>query len=102
MREAEGPCGSFDITSRKYHVDWPVAGRAVGLLSTHPHAIFTFRAARISNPNVWVDIWRPIMQDGLGWFCLPEVPGVEAWKHEDVVFQVTQTAGDGTLYQASL
>ncbi|KAK6353934.1 hypothetical protein TWF730_008354 [Orbilia blumenaviensis] len=101
IKESEGPCGGFDITSRSKVTDWPIGGYPVGVVSTHPNAHWQIRAALLENTQEFVDLIPNIVQDGLGNFCLGTVPGIADWVGKDAVLQVVQTAVDGQLYQCA-
>ncbi|KAK6520194.1 hypothetical protein TWF506_000477 [Arthrobotrys conoides] len=98
----EAPCGGFDPIDRNAGVtEWPVLGYPIALITTHLNVNWTFRAALLSDVNNWVDIFPRIHQTGVAEFCLPEVPGIEAWIGQDAVVQVIQEAPDGTLHQCA-
>ena len=106
VKEGQGPCGSFSIpsgddTSVK-STDWPIYGAAVDVLSTHPNALWTYRAALLNATDTWVTLQSNVTQQGVGDFCLPAVPGKKEWTGLSAVVQVTQNAVDGTLYQVFL
>ncbi|EGX45652.1 hypothetical protein TWF173_000875 [Orbilia oligospora] len=101
INEVEAPCGGFDITSRSTVTDWPIAGYPIGVVSTHPNALWQIRAALLEKPDEFVDLLPNIRQDGMGNFCLGTVPGYADWIGKDAVLQVVQTAVDGMLYQCA-
>ncbi|KAF3228679.1 hypothetical protein TWF106_006201 [Orbilia oligospora] len=98
----EAPCGGFDPTDRSAGVtEWPVLGYPIALITTHLNVNWTFRAALLSDVTNWVDIFPRIHQTGIAEFCLPEVPGIEAWIGQDAVVQIIQEAPDGLLHQCA-
>lgn len=100
--EDQGPCGSFDPTDRSTGVtDWPVNGDVVAVLTTHTHVTWEVNAALLSDVTTWVPLIPDIDRSGVGTFCLPSVPGNQAWVGKDAVLQVIQTGPDGVLYQVS-
>jgi len=105
MREGTAPCGGFEPTRRDAVTDWPVAGAPLKLISTHPRSRFTVRIALLPNttagPLTFSAMLPVIQQSGLGWLCLPSLPGIAAWEGQDAVLQVTQVATDGELFQVS-
>ena len=98
-KEAQSPCGGFDINNRSTVTNYPVAGYPFTLLTTHSQSLFEYRAALVNNTGNWVDLIPPVQESSVGTFCLGAVPGIAAWTGEDAVVQVKQSAPDGTLYQ---
>ncbi|KAL5606753.1 hypothetical protein BROUX41_003142 [Berkeleyomyces rouxiae] len=97
--EGESPCGGFDATSRDNAVDYPSGGLSITVVSTHAAADWTFKAALLNNTNDFQYLIAPISQEGLGTFCLQNIPGPAAWAGQEGVVQVSQGASDGALYQ---
>ncbi|KAF3316875.1 hypothetical protein TWF173_000878 [Orbilia oligospora] len=98
----EAPCGGFDPTDRSAGVtEWSVLGYPIALITTHLNVNWTFRAALLSDVTNWVDVFPRIHQTGIAEFCLPEVPGIEAWIGQDAVVQIIQEAPDGLLHQCA-
>ena len=99
----EAPCGGFDPTDRSAGVtEWSVLGYPIALITTHLNVNWTFRAALLSDVTNWVDVFPRIHQTGIAEFCLPEVPGIEAWIGQDAVVQIIQEAPDGLLHQVRI
>ncbi|EPS37516.1 hypothetical protein H072_8798 [Dactylellina haptotyla CBS 200.50] len=98
----ESPCGGFSPTDRSGGVtNWPVAGYPFSVITTHLNVVWTFKAALLSDPTNFVDIYPNVHQTGVSEFCLPALPGIEAWVGQDAVFQAIQQAPDGFLHQCS-
>lgn len=100
--EGKYPCGSFDAMNRKTITNFPVGGSSISLKSTHPGAVWFFRAALLNNTEGWVDILPSINQEGQGDFCPPGAKVPAAWVGQDGVIQIVQSAVDGYLYQVFL
>ncbi|KAI9766118.1 MAG: hypothetical protein M1839_005025, partial [Geoglossum umbratile] len=98
-KEAQSPCGGFDIGSRNAVTSYPVAGYPFYLITTHPQSVFEYRAALLNDTGTWVDLIPVVLESSVGYFCLGSVPGIAAWVGLDAVVQVKQSATDGTLYQ---
>ncbi|EGX45653.1 hypothetical protein AOL_s00169g259 [Orbilia oligospora ATCC 24927] len=102
VKLTETPCGGFDATDRSGGVtEWPVSGFPFSVITTHLDVIWTFKAALLSDVSNFIDIYPNVRQTGISEFCLPALPGIEAWIGQDAVFQVVQQAPDGYLYQCS-
>ncbi|EPS37515.1 hypothetical protein H072_8797 [Dactylellina haptotyla CBS 200.50] len=100
-KEDQSPCGGFDIKGRTTVTDWPIGGYPIGVVSTHPDAVWQIRAALLENTSEFVDLVPDIKQQGMGNFCLSSIPGYAAWVGKDAVLQVIQTAADGQLFQCA-
>ncbi|ORX98866.1 hypothetical protein BCR34DRAFT_576860 [Clohesyomyces aquaticus] len=101
--ETTGPCGSFSATDRSKGVtNWPVAGSAIKVLTTHPSVTWEFRAAKLSAPTVWTSLTPILTQTaGIGTLCEPQIPGLPAWIGLDAILQIISHAPDGNLYQCA-
>lgn len=99
--EGTAPCGNFDIAARTSVTEWPVSGYPVQVISTHPGATWQIRAALTNDTSTFRNLVPDMVQQGLGTFCLPAVPGIADWVGKDAVMQMIQTAVDGKLYQVS-
>src|SRR5204862_5941183 len=100
-KEAQSPCGGFDISNRTTVTSYPVAGYPFSVLTTHTQSVFEYRAALLNDTGTWVDLIPPVVERSVGTFCLGAVPGIAAWTDLDAVVQVKQSAQDGDLYQVS-
>ncbi|KAF1996689.1 hypothetical protein P154DRAFT_623023 [Amniculicola lignicola CBS 123094] len=101
VKEAEAPCGGFDVKNRDKVTEWPVGGYPVYVQSTHTRAKWTYKAALLNSTSSFVDLIPQVGQEGLGDFCLTSIPGVAEWVGLDAVVQVAQEAHDGKLYQCA-
>jgi len=99
-KEGTAPCGNLDIKDRSKGVtEWPTGGYPIQIISTHPDAEWEIQAALLNDTGTFKKLVPRVRQKGLGTFCMPQVPGLAAWKGQDAVFQMIQHAVDGALYQ---
>ena len=96
--EGIGPCGGIPISTRTPLTTWPVAGYPVAIISTHPNAVWQFRAALLNSTDTFVYATPPLYQASLGVFCFT-IPGPKEWIGLDGVVQIIQNAVDGSLFQ---
>ncbi|ORX98865.1 hypothetical protein BCR34DRAFT_576858 [Clohesyomyces aquaticus] len=100
VNEVVGPCDGFNPTDRSTGVtDWPIGGAGFTILSTHPNVTWDINAALLSDPTNFVPLVPVLAQQGVGFFCEPQIPGNPAWVGQDAILQLIQHAPDGLLYQ---
>ncbi|KKF94143.1 hypothetical protein CFO_g3496 [Ceratocystis platani] len=97
--EGDSPCGGFSVTSRDNAVEFPSGGLSFTVVSTHAAADWTFKAALLNNTDDFQYLIVPVSQEGLGTFCLQNIPGPSSWAGQEGVVQIAQGATDGSLYQ---
>lgn len=99
--EGKAPCGGFDVSYDK-STDFFVDGDAIALTSTHPAAIWLFRATldQTAGGN-WSTLLPAINQDSLGNFCEQSIKVPSTFAGQKGVIQIIQSATDGLLYQVS-
>ncbi|KAK6511727.1 hypothetical protein TWF481_000633 [Arthrobotrys musiformis] len=101
------PCGGIDQNNRTgaEQTNWPKKGGPIGLVTTHAHAVWEFRAAVVPFTNRWVNLVPNITQTaGLGSVCFSNIPGPKnpLWYGRQGIIQVIQHGGHGgSLYQCA-
>lgn len=102
LDEHKAPCGGFDINNRDKVTDFPTAGHPIGIISTHPGAVWEIRAALSNETDKEGRLLLPrVRQAGLGAFCWASIQAPAEWAGLDGVIQVSQTAVDGKLFQCA-
>jgi len=103
-QEGTAPCGSFTpFTPGSANItDFHVGGDAVAVTSTHPAALWLFRAALGTDMAAanWTQLVPTVGQTGLGNFCERQLVAPASWAGQKGIVQVVQdNAADGVLYQ---
>lgn len=98
-----GPCGGIDILDTTNGIRWwPNKGGPVGLITTHAESVWEFKAALRSDTTTWINLSRNITQEGVGSWCIPNIPGLPLskwqWIGKRGIIQVIQHGHHGALY----
>lgn len=97
--EGIAPCGGFAISydnATDFHVD----GDAIAVTSTHPTAVWLFRATLSQTAaGNYTNLIPSVQQNALGAFCETGLKVNSSWAGQKGVIQVIQDATDGLLYQ---
>jgi hypothetical protein len=100
--EGTSPCGGFEATKGK-KTDFFVGGDSVALTSTHPAAVWLFRATLDTTAGSnFTTLLPAVLQDSLGNFCEKTITVPSDFAGKSGVVQIIQSATDGLLYQVSV
>lgn len=100
--EGTAPCGSFTPKFSSGNVtDFHVAGDSIALTSTHPAAVWLFRATLGTDDTAtnWTNLLPVVSQTDLGNFCETNLTVPDSWVGQQGLVQVIQDAADGMLFQ---
>jgi BIM1-like copper acquisition factor len=100
------PCGSFitDFSKAINITFFRVGGDIISIIGTHPTASYLFRATlgqTADNATAWTILDQPVLVNGLGKFCLPQVSAPANFFGNGII-QVISDAPDGLQYQVML
>lgn len=97
--EGKAPCGGFDAPYDKI-TDFFVDSDSISLTSTHPAAIWLFRATLdVTAGGNWTNLLPVVSQDSLGKFCEKSIKVPSDFAGQKGIIQIVQSATDGLLYQ---